>query len=179
MGAPKPLIELGGRTMLERCVEAVRPLASPILLVGDAEGLPVPTDCRAIPDRYPGAGPIGGIATALAALGPGAHIVVACDMPFLRTDILVLLLASIGENEDAAAPWLDTGPEPLCAVYRNSCLPVLERLLRDGIRSARSALQAVRARHVPEAELRAVDSDLRSFMNVNTPAELERCRLLL
>jgi molybdenum cofactor guanylyltransferase len=176
MGSPKPLIEIDGRTLLELCVEAAMYAASPVILVGDAAGLPVPYDCRFVADRYPGAGPVGGIATALAELGPGAHLILACDMPFLNIDLLKLLLKSIGEEDDAAVPWLESGPEPLCAVYSHACLPRLETLLREGRRSARGALDVLRVKRVEENDLRAIDPNLRSFVNINTPEELERCR---
>ena len=174
MGRNKPTLEIGGRTLLDRCADALRPIAAPILVVADTLDRYEPAGCRIIADLYPGAGPVGGIVTALAALGEGDHIVVACDMPFLRTGVLLLLLAAASDEYDAVAPWLETGPEPLCAVYRHTCIPLLEEFLNSGQRSARHALDTLRTRRVPESDLRQADPNLSSFINLNTPEDLRR-----
>ena len=92
--------------------------------------------------------------TTLNALGEGVHIVVACDMPFLRTSLLQLLLDAATDEFDAVVPWLADGPEPLCAVYRRTCRPLLELYLSGGGCSARGALDHLRTLRLPESELR-------------------------
>ena len=174
MGRDKPMLELDGHTFLHRCAEALRPIAAPIVVVADiADRFPA-ADWTVVADCFPGAGPVGGIVTALRTLGQGAHVVVACDMPFLHTDLLRLLLDAVSDEFDAVVPWPDSGPEPLCAVYRSTCLPLLETYLANGGRSARKALASLRMRPIPEIDLRRADPELESFVNLNTPEDLRR-----
>ena len=174
MGRDKAAMEREGRTLLERCADALRPISTTIFVITDTASRSVPPDCRVAVDLYPGAGPVGGIITALEALGEGRHIVVACDMPFLRTALLRLLIDAATDDCDAVVPSIDGRIEPLCAVYRHTCIPPFKKFLERGGRAAHQALQTVRVIRVEESELRRVDPDLISFVNVNTPDDANR-----
>ncbi len=174
MGQNKQTLEIDGRALLDRCVDALRPVAGRIIMIADAPGRAGLAGCEVFTDLYPDAGPVGGIVTALTALGEGFHIVVACDMPFLHTAVLHLLLDAADDEFDVVAPWLAAGPEPLCAVYRHTCIPALEEYLKSGRRSARRALDVLRTRRVDESDLRHADPSLSTFINLNTPDDLRR-----
>lgn len=174
MGHDKPMLEVDGRTFLDRCADALRPIAAPIVVVADVADRFPSTEWTVVADCYPGAGPVGGIVTALRTLGQGAHLVVACDMPFLHTDLLRILLDAVSDEYDAVVPWPESGPEPLCAVYRHTGLPIMEEFLAKGGRSARHALTSLRTRPIPEIDLRRADPGLESFVNLNTPEDLRR-----
>jgi molybdopterin-guanine dinucleotide biosynthesis protein A len=64
--------------------------------------------------------------------------------------------------------------EPLHAFWSRACLPVLDRMLREGEPSLRDVAAAVGARVVEEEAWRAVDPTGRAFENVNTPADAAR-----
>ena len=68
---------------------------------------------------------------------------------------------------------VDGVPQVLLAVYPRAVLPVLEALLYAGRRDLRALLEVAPVRYIEEAQLRAIDPTLRSFVNVNTPAEWE------
>ena len=174
MGRDKSMLELDGRTFLDRCADALRPIAAPIVVVADVADRFTSTRWTVVADCFPGAGPVGGIVTALRTLGRGAHVVVACDMPFLHTDLLLLLLDAVSDEYDAVVPWPESGPEPLCAVYRHTSLPILEEFLAKGGRSARHALASLGTRPIPAIDLRRTDPGLESFVNLNTPEDLRR-----
>jgi len=174
MGRDKATMDAGGATMVERSVEALRSIASPIVVVsetGDRYRLP---GCQEIADRTPGLGPVGGIVTALHHLGPGLHLVVACDMPFLNTELLSLLVRLADDGDEVVAPLIRGRPEPLCAAYRYTALPVLEQFLQTGQRAAHRALESLDTRYVDETLLRQVDPELASFINVNTESDADR-----
>jgi molybdopterin-guanine dinucleotide biosynthesis protein A len=98
-------------------------------------------------------------------------------MPFVSTALLRALIA-LAADADAVVPVLDGQAEPLHAVYRTGCVPAVERALAEGRKRVNSFFDAVRVRYVGEDELRAWDPDLRSFLNVNRPDDLERARVL-
>lgn len=175
MGQDKALLRTNGLTLLETVVATLRPLVGEIVIVADrAEKYDLP-DCCVLGDLYPETGPLGGILTGLHALGPGHHLVVACDMPALQSALLHLLLDSAGPEWDVIVPEVKGRMEPLCAVYADTAIPALQAYLESGGRALQRALQAeVRTRRIPEAELRRYDPSLLTFTNLNTPDDLER-----
>jgi molybdopterin-guanine dinucleotide biosynthesis protein A len=97
-------------------------------------------------------------------------------MPFLSTALLQALLAASGDAE-AVVPRLEQ-PEPLHAVYRPTCLPAIEAALAARRQRVISFFDGVRVHYVDEPALRVWDPDLRSFLNVNRPADLARAQAL-
>jgi molybdopterin-guanine dinucleotide biosynthesis protein A len=174
MGQDKALLPWNGTTLLAHCVSSLRTLTSEIVVVADRADRYTLPGCRMAADLFPDAGPVGGIVTGLTALGEGRHIAVACDMPYLQPALLNLLLDAATEAWDAIVPEVAGRPEPLCAVYRHTAAPALRRFLEEGQRAAYRALQILRTRRIPEDDLRRADPDLRSFINLNTPADLDR-----
>ena len=136
--------------------------------------LPPGTACLA--DAYPGTGTLGGIATGLGAAS-GWAAVVACDLPFVQAAVFAHLCAIATEQEDGGDRWDAVVPvvggyeEPLHALYHRRCLPTIAARLATGARRVISFMPDVRTRYVDEAELRAIDPQLSSFVNVNTPEE--------
>ena len=165
MGCDKALLPFRGGRLVESVARAVGLAAGSAVLVGNPrlyEQLGYP----AIPDLYPGDGPLGGILTALDHTSADWNLVAACDMPELSAEFLRLLLdAAGGSAADAVVPMGPSGrPEPLCAVYHRRSHAALERALGRGIRSVRAALENLHAAiaFVPEVT---------PFQNVNTPEE--------
>ncbi|HEY7418625.1 MAG TPA: hypothetical protein VH593_25835, partial [Ktedonobacteraceae bacterium] len=66
----------------------------------------------------------------------------------------------------------------LLAVYPQTLLPIVKERLQAGRCDPRSLLESARIRYkyIKEAQLRELDPQLRSFLNMNTPEELARYR---
>ena len=117
MGCDKALLPFRGGALVESVARAVRSAAGSAVLVGNPrlyEHLAFP----AIPDLYPGTGPLGGILTALHHTSAESNLLAACDMPALSGEFLgVLIDATANDDADALVPIGPSGrPEPLCAV---------------------------------------------------------------
>jgi molybdopterin-guanine dinucleotide biosynthesis protein A len=132
---------------------------------------------RLVADVRPGAASLGGIYSAIAAAGHERVVVVGCDMPFLSTRLLAHLVA-LSPDHDVVAPRVDGFPEPLHAVYSRACLAAIRPRVEAGRLKIVGFYEDVRVRYVDEPELKAIDPELRSFRNVNTP-ELVREALAL
>nr|HET6901585.1 molybdenum cofactor guanylyltransferase [Ktedonobacteraceae bacterium] len=70
-------------------------------------------------------------------------------------------------------PVVQSAPQVLLAVYPRAILPIVEECLRQGRHDLRTLLKVAPVSYIEEAQLRQVDPQLRSFVNVNTPEELQ------
>ena len=131
------------------------------------------TSCvRVIHDSVADTGPLMGLHTGLSAIRHSHALVTAVDMPLVRPALIAFLLASPRTNE-IIFPIVEDVPQVLLALYPRSILPIVEERLHAGRRDPRSLLDVAPVRYIEEAQLRVVDSELRSFVNVNTPGEYE------
>jgi molybdopterin-guanine dinucleotide biosynthesis protein A len=97
--------------------------------VGDCDPDVAARADRHIPDRYPGLGPLGGIATAIQAHGLDVFVLPG-DVPRISASVIQSILAARSVHEDALAVLASSGrPEPCIGLYR-----------RDGLSSLESAL---------------------------------------
>jgi len=182
MGVDKAVLVLEGVSLLERVWARVSAVALRVVVVGGEPRLGH-LGISTLPDRYPGANAIGGIATALHHavhnLGLDAPVLcTACDVPFLEPALLAYLW-EVSEGWDVVVPRVSEGYEPLCALYRGTCLEFFEEEIARGHLAIRDVFRQVRTREVPESELRRFDPELRSFINLNRPTDLEKAQRLL
>ena len=178
MGADKAMLPVGGQSLLQRVVAVLREVADELLIVGaSGERTVAGLGGRSVDDLISGVGPLGGIYTALSTARYSHCLVVACDMPFLSTN----LLRHLGRQAvgwDAVVPRRQEGLEPLHAVYSRSCLKPIQRMLANGVLSPLDLFPLVRVRYLETYELALYDPGGLSFVNLNTPADLALAGLM-
>lgn len=135
-------------------------------------------DVNCLPDDAPGNGPLGGLATGLRRI-EGWALTVAGDMPFLSAAAFRYLIDSSDSGCDAIVPVLDGQAQPLHALYHSRCLPAVKNALASGSRRMDSFWPELRVRLLSADPLRALDPELLTFTNVNTPADWEKALALL
>jgi molybdopterin-guanine dinucleotide biosynthesis protein A len=176
MGRDKALLELGGEALIVRTTRLVESAADRCSVVGDSvrlEGL----ELDVIEDEFPGAGPLGGIATALRASGAEWNLIVACDLPYLTAEWLEFLIGrSVRSGGDAVLPMNERGAEPLCAMYHKRAENAIRAALDRGVRKVTDGLAEVRIEFVEPAEWKGFDSDGLLFKNMNSPADYEEAK---
>ena len=177
MGTSKAWLQFEGRPLLAHLVE--RMLAHcPEAVVVAAPGQDLPaTPARVVRDETPGEGPVAGLVVGLREVARPLAFVTSCDVPFLDPAVAAFLV-NAAEGFDVAVPEWEGRLQPLQAVYRTTVQPLLAQGLAEGRRRPVDLYERVRTRVVTEAELRAVDPEGRSFLNMNTPADYERAREL-
>ena len=178
MGRSKAWLPVGDERMLQRIVRLAGLAASPIVVVGAQEQeLPaLPADAIVVRDTVAGRGPLQGLATGLGALTDDVELVYATstDVPFLELR-WVGHLAKLSVGYDLVIPYVDGRHHPLAAVYRRrTVLPVIEDLLREDRLRPTLLVEIVKTRLVSEHELRTVDPELRTLINLNFPEDLWR-----
>ena len=176
-GRPKALIELGGRRIIERVVDAVAPAVSNLIIVTNTPELYAFLGLSMVADVYPDRGSLGGIYSGLKAAAGEAAFTVACDMPFLHPEV-VRLVVDRAESGDVVIPRVGGQLETLHAAYAKSCLPHIEERLVAGRLKIVEFFPRVRVVEIPEAEIARHRDPAIVFMNVNTPDELDRAEVL-
>ena len=172
MGADKSQLTFNGESLLTLSIRKLRSVAMRVIVVVDNSNRLSNVEVETCIDQFPDTGPLGGIVTGLQVLGDGSHLVVACDMPDLNTDILQLLIDNSSETWDAVVPTRNGHPEPLCALYRSSSLPALKAFLSNGGRSVQKSLTTFRTLYLDETAWGCYDLNANSFTNLNYPEEL-------
>jgi molybdopterin-guanine dinucleotide biosynthesis protein A len=181
LGRDKPNVVVRGRPLIQWVADALEPVTSE-LVVSLSPGQPRPRlssglPVRIVEDEAPGLGPAAGLAAALRVVSAKAALVLGCDTPFVSPDLL-RYLASMWPGEGAVVLVTEEGPQPLHAVYGVDVLPPVEQALRDGTYQMQRLLDRLEVRYVSEADVRRLDPELRSFLNVNTPEALRRAKRL-
>jgi molybdenum cofactor guanylyltransferase len=179
MGRDKALLELGGEALIVRTVRLVESVVGIATVVGDSAAFRS-LGLRTIGDDWPGAGPLGGIATALRAGSAPWSLVVACDLPYLTKAWLEYAIArALASRADAVIPMNATGTEPLCAVYHQRAEPGIRRALTGGNKKVKDAIASLRVEIIEPAEWKAFDSEGHLFKNMNSPEDYEEARARL
>jgi len=173
MGGGKPLKQIAGRRLIDLALDTLGAVCRRTMVVAvdvaELAWLPVPV----IRDRWPGLGPLNAIATAFLDSEAPSFMVMAVDLPLVEPKLLKLIIS--GHKDDKArAPMGERGPQPLLAYYHRKCLPAALRLLEQGELRTRLLLKAVGARYIPLEDVRQVDPEELSFINVNYPEDLDR-----
>lgn len=174
MGRDKAFLKIASKTLFEGVLEIFRESFDRIVLVGDRAERFTGYSLPVFPDIYPGSA-LGGLYTGLYHSATEHVFVSSCDLPF-PNQAVVRHLCSLKSGFDAVVPTLEHGFEPLFALYAKSCLGPMKILLESGNFSACGYYPKIRVRYVQGEELARLDRDGRSFMNVNTPEELEKIR---
>ncbi|MBI3593191.1 MAG: molybdenum cofactor guanylyltransferase [Nitrospirae bacterium] len=132
-----------------------------------------------IGDVLPSRGPMSGIYSSLVNAKEPCIFVTACDMPFLDKDVITFIcekhvMVSKSGTVDATIPIFNNEPQPLAGVYSKTILPFLEEgVLNDKV-SLKRLLNDVLVNFIDEADVRAVDPEGRSFININTVEDCEK-----
>jgi molybdopterin-guanine dinucleotide biosynthesis protein A len=169
-GINKATLDVGGRRIIDRQLEALRQVTVEQLIVANDVSAFAGLGVRAVPDLVAGVGPMGGVFTALEHARSSRVIVLACDLPFVHEAFLRYLVARAREA-DVVLPRTGDGLHPLCAVYQTRLAPVLATCIAQDRLALHQALAGVRTIVVEEAEIAAFDPDGRLLANVNTPAD--------
>ncbi|HLN85492.1 MAG TPA: NTP transferase domain-containing protein, partial [Candidatus Limnocylindrales bacterium] len=117
-------------------------------------------------------GPVSGIYHGLKAATKDIGFVTSCDAPFLNLQLIAHLLTQISDY-DVVVPYWQERFQPLHAVYRTSVVPLLKDQLERGELRPIFLYDKVRTRKIQGDEIRQLDPEGWSFLNMNSPAEYD------
>ncbi|MBH0206650.1 MAG: molybdenum cofactor guanylyltransferase [Nitrospira sp.] len=178
MGEDKRFLLVGEQTLFERTLAVLRSIFQTVCVVIAQDSPPLEAEVPVFRDLVAGCGSLGGLYTGLKQAHTEYVFVVACDMPFLNP-ILVRYMVSLRDKTDIVMVRLEQGLQPTHALYSRRCLPVIEGMLHTRQLKIQDLAthQSLHTRLVAESELRKIDHEGLSFINVNTPADLDAARM--
>jgi molybdenum cofactor guanylyltransferase len=180
MGKDKAALVLDGRPLIARVVERLRQALDSAFIVGAEDLAALQPGAPIIPDERPGLGPLGGMATALAAAHTEWIFLVACDMPFIQPALVrhMAAIALAAPQAQAVALRSPGGLEPLHAAYRRDIAPIVAQALRAPHPSMRGLLGRLRVIEIAPEEAARFDPRGLSTFNANTEEEWRRALVL-
>lgn len=172
MRRPKALLPFDGEPLIAHVVRNLKKLfAEAVVVAAPEQELPI-LPVVLVRDDIAYQGPVSGIYHGLKASTKEVCFVTSCDAPFLNLQLIAHLLAQISDC-DVVVPYWQERFQPLHAAYRRSVAPLLREQLDRGELRPISLYPRVRTREIHEDEIRRLDSEGLSFLNMNSPEDYQ------
>jgi molybdopterin-guanine dinucleotide biosynthesis protein A len=184
MGVRKSLLTLDGEPFVVIIVKTLLKVVDEIIVALGSEDEPythskfLPSSVKVVKDEVEGQSPLLGIVTGLSKMCSTYSIVLPCDLPFAKPDVMKYLFEK-AEGFDAVIPrWPEGDIEPLHAIYRvDTALQAARAALQaGGLKNTDMIERLKRVNYVNMSEFRQFDPELLCFFNINTPQDLDRAR---
>lgn len=185
----KSFIEINGEKIIERNLKTMQRLFKEILIITNQPEVYLYLGLPLFGDVYDVRGPMTGILTSL--LNSSNHwvFISACDMPFIN-EYLIRDMAAKRDNNLAVVPksrlnssakeaclsgrqgQREDYTEPLFAFYSKKLIPYMEKAVVSGKTGLKDIFYNKRVKYITEDEIKNIDPDARSFINLNTPEDV-------
>lgn len=169
-GVDKLALEVAGRPLLDRVLEAAAEVCDVVVVVGPGR----PTGVAGVlmtTEPEPGGGPVPAVAAGLAIVPEATAVVVlAADLALLTAHHVRLLVAGLGDVA-ACAALDERGPNPLLAAHEAGGL-------RERIAALGPDRAGVAAARLLPSDAVTVDLGSDAVLNVNRQEDLERARVI-
>lgn len=175
-GANKALMHIGEKRILDRVYDLFCEFFNEIILVTNDPAAYLDWDLKIVTDCYPVRSSLAGIHAGLFYSSNSHAFVAACDMPFMQKKLIETLICAVRPQIDIVIPETASGIEPLCAVYSKSLITQIENQLGKHEYKIVKMLNKARVKKIPEKDIRAIDPELISFFNINSPALLQKAK---
>jgi molybdopterin-guanine dinucleotide biosynthesis protein A len=170
----KGFLEIRDGKILEVSIQHLRKVFNRIILSANTPehyyylGLPMVGDIIQV------RGPMTGIFSALSLPDVSEVFVTACDMPDINGILIKYIAGRWASEYDAAIPVFNNEPQPLLGVYAKSLVRKMEKALYHEKRSLRGFLRSCNVLYIQETDVRKIDPEGRSFVNINTMQDFEK-----
>jgi molybdopterin-guanine dinucleotide biosynthesis protein A len=193
MGYEKFKLPFLGKTFLECVVEQLLPTVDgPVVIVGNRKNVAeiveltktielFQTDrIRILADEIDGLGPVEGIRVGLKEVQSNCRwaFVTCCDTPLIKPLFVRFLAHDISDSRIEAIVPKDHARTPhriygMSAIYQTSpdTIAKIDSLIQEKNLRVSSLSDALFTLHVPVEDIRSVDENLTSFLNLNNPQE--------
>ncbi len=171
-GRNKALLSVGDQSIIGRQIELFEELFEQVILVTNQPLEFVSWEGLIVSDLLPVRSSLSGIHAGLFYTRSSHAFIAACDMPFLKREMIQLLIKNLEPKWDVIVPVTKEGYQPLCALYSKRCLKIIEDQVSKGDMKISKLYSKIKVKKIAEESLREIDPDLISFFNINTQEDL-------
>ena len=177
MGKDKRFLYVGEESLLSRSQRILRSIFSTVYIVIAQDSQSLDADVPVLRDLVSQCGSLGGLFTGLKNAETSHVFLASCDMPFLSPKVIQFLVTQ-KETVDIVIVRNDEGLQSTHALYSQKCLPMIADMIRRGSLRIRDLVNHpdLGVRVIDGKEIQTIEPGSRSFVNVNTPADLERAQ---
>lgn len=177
-GREKPFFEINGKPMIQHVVGKISKLSKELVIScrSSREKLArMFPSAKVIVDKDERKGALTGLVSVLPEIRSEYTALVTCDCPKIRLEVIELLFEKAKNHSGAVARWPNGYVEPLQAVYETEkLLKAVNEVWKRGEMRLMEVLNIVPdIVYVSTEELRGIDPKLESFLNVNSPEDIE------
>ena len=178
----KLYMKIDGTTLAEKIITNIAPIfKETIIIVSPGEKARADAhlkslalkDIRIEEDTFSDLGPLEGLRTGLASMNSEWGFFIGCDMPCADRATVRIMHAHITCGTDALCAEIDGFIEPLHAFYKKTCLRHVQSSIELGHRKTKSFYPHIKLAVIRENELENAGGRATSFLNLNTPRDLE------
>ena len=164
MGTNKALLRIENESIISRLGRELGSFGEVLVSCADRndyEELRLPL----VVDENRGIGPVEGIRRILTEASGEYVFICAADMPFVTADLVRYIASFISSDYDCYVLADEDHIHPLCAIYRRSVLPYVERMVSEGRYRLRDLFRLVPVKYIDLADSRF---DKKVVRNINT-----------
>lgn len=147
MGIDKGMLMFHGRSFIQHSIDALHPLVSEIIIVSNNTDHDIFGLLR-IEDVIRNAGPLAGVYTGLVHSKTDYNLVLSCDVPLIKPEILKILLAKVESDSEIVQIMSDGKKNPLIALYKKQCKELFKELLQKGERRLQYAVSQCKVKTI-------------------------------
>ena len=167
MGSDKGLLTINDKTFVEHVIVAMKPLVDKIIIVSNNKDYDQ-FGYRRVEDSIKDSGPLAGLYSGLKHSETEFNLVLSCDIPMIKTELLKKLVDADLENHEVVQIESNTKTMPLIAMYKKQCMHKCLELLQQGERRLRVAVNELKTKTI------IIDAEFDQFVkNVNTKEDLK------
>jgi molybdopterin-guanine dinucleotide biosynthesis protein A len=181
-GQDKGVLELARKPLINHVVDAISPVVDEIIVVTSSrervtQYVKVMTeDVQFVVDVCESRSPLIGALTGFGAAQGKYSLLLPFDTPFVSKEVVSLLFELCLKKAAVIPRWPNCQIEPLHAVYQTKlALEAAKAAVAEGNLKVRGMIEKLRGvRYVSTMVIQQLDPELRSFFNINTPADLKK-----
>jgi len=169
-GSNKALTRFDGEKLIHRLYKNLTAVTDQMILITNTPEDYGFLNITTQHDLIPNCGPIGGIYTALSTAQTSLIFCVACDMPFVNPAFLEHMIRR-SKGYDVVVPIHNGQEEPLCAIYRKTCLKTIYDQISSQKFKITEFYKNVRVLRLNPSDSGFSENDM--FFNINYPTDIK------
>lgn len=166
MGSDKGMLKLNGKMFVEHVIDAMKPIVDDVIIVSNSSSYDQ-FECTRVKDMIKDSGPLAGLYSGLKYSNTEYNLVLSCDIPMIKTEILKKLIDSDYKNYDVIQIKSGNKTMPLIALYKKQSMNTCLELLQQDERRLHVAVNNLNTKTI------LIDAKLDQFVkNINTIEDL-------